>query len=134
MTSGIHRGQGRKRQHETGHPEPRREMMPTLLGLAFKAHLFHPKPACVASSLPAALVFSKQENKLVRLLGLCSRRCLCLECPPSFLPRHSSKIPSSLLWRPSGTPQQRASFLLRALTAPLDTSFPFVLQLPSLCC
>lgn len=109
-------------------------MTPTLLGLAFKAHLFHPKPACVASSLPAALVFSKQANKPVTLLGLYSRRWLCLECPPSFLPRHSSKIPSSLLWKPSGTPQQRASFLLCAPTAPLDTSFPFVLQLPSLCC
>lgn len=59
--------------------------MPTLLGLAFKAHLFHPKPACVASSLPAALVFSEQADKPVILLGLCSRRCLCLECPPSFL-------------------------------------------------
>lgn len=62
MTSGLHRGQGRKREHETRYPEPRREMKPALLGLTFKAHLFHPKPAFLASLPPAALVFF-QTNK-----------------------------------------------------------------------
>lgn len=42
-------GQERKKGHETRHPEPSEVMEPTLLGLAFKTHLFHPDPAFPAS-------------------------------------------------------------------------------------
>ena len=57
MTSGPCRGQGGKKESETRYPEPSREMKPTPLGLAFKAHLFHPEPAFPASSPSAAWFF-----------------------------------------------------------------------------
>lgn len=90
MTLGTWRGQGRKRERETRYPEPRRERKLTLLGLAFEDLLFHPEPAFLYFSLPAALIFSKQATKPVTSLGFAHAGPSAWDAlPPS--PSHSSK-------------------------------------------
>lgn len=111
MTLGTWRGQGRKREHETRYPEPRRETKLTLLGLAFEDALFHPEPAFLYASLSAASAFSEQANKPVTSLGFAHAGHSAWNALP-LVPLHSKT--RLFLWEPSRTAQQRVAFPLGA--------------------